>query len=108
MGEYWSRDGWQPADHLSIRETVRKSLEEIKEFWLEKELWPDTEYRELNGEAVLEPDDLIYIDEGGEPISRRADLEDAVVREYSDRVHAFNSEVQADFTEYREGWLEGI
>jgi len=105
MGEYWSRDGYQPADHLSIRDTVRKSLEEIKEFWLEKELWPDTEFRELNGEAVLEPDDLIYIDDGGAPITHRADLEDAAVREYEKGVYAFKSEERADFIEYREGWL---
>ncbi|WP_338036089.1 DUF6610 family protein [Haloarcula marismortui] len=108
MGEHWSRDGWQPADHLSIRETVRKSLEEIKEFWLEREFWPGTELRELNGEAVLEPDEPIYIDRGGEPISSREDLEDAVVREYEHGVYAFDSEVQADFIEYRERWLEKL
>lgn len=29
----WTGDGWRPADHLSIRETVRCGLREIKAFW---------------------------------------------------------------------------
>lgn len=33
LGEHWSRDGWQPADHLSIRDTVCESLREIKAYW---------------------------------------------------------------------------
>ena len=33
LGEYWSRNKWQPADHLSIRGTVQQSLREIRAFW---------------------------------------------------------------------------
>ena len=36
LGEYWSREGWQSADHLSIRATVRQSLLEIRRFWEER------------------------------------------------------------------------
>jgi len=104
LGEYWSRDGWQPADHLSIRETVRKSLEEIKAFWEEKDLWPDTEPVELYGEPTEEPDELIWMDDGGDPIGSHEDLEEAYIGRYEDRGKmAFQSEVEKKFIEYREG-----
>jgi hypothetical protein len=85
LGEYWSREGWQSADHLSIRETVRKSLEEIKAFWEQKGVWPETEPRELHGPAVLEPEFEIFIDKGGDPIPSREDLEKAYVEEYEEK-----------------------
>lgn len=104
LGEYWSRDGWQSADHLSIRETVRKSLEEIKAFWEDKGVWPETEPRELYGPAVREPDFEIFMDKGGDPIPSREDLEKAYVEEYEEKgTLAFESEVQKEFVEYREG-----
>lgn len=105
LGEYWSRDGWQNADVLSIRSTVRKSLEEIKEYWLEKGLWPEREAHESHGEAVLKPGEPIYIDDGGEPVGTREELEDSIVREYEEGAYAFESETQAGFIEYREGWV---
>lgn len=103
-GEYWSRDGWQRADHLSIRETVRKGLEEIKEFWQERGVWPDVEPREIYGKAVEEPDEFLWMDDGGDPISNREALETAYVEEYEEEgVLAFESSVEKEFVEYREG-----
>jgi hypothetical protein len=104
VGEYWSRDGYKPADHLSIRETVRESLEEIKAYWEEKDLWPDIEPVELYGEAVEEPDELLWMDDGGDPIGSREELESAFVDEYEEYGKmAFCSESQKRFIEYREG-----
>jgi hypothetical protein len=104
VGEYWSRNGWQPADHLSIRETVRKSLEEIKEYWQERGVWPETEPVDLYGPAVKEPDELIYLDAGGDPIPDREALEAAYVGEYAERGSwAFQDESRKKFIEYREG-----
>lgn len=103
-GEYWSRDGWQSADNLSIRETVRTSLEEIKAFWEERGVWPDTTPRDLYGPAVQEPDKLIFMDHGGDPIATREDLEAAYIREYEEHGRlAFASELQKRHWEYYEG-----
>jgi len=103
LGEYWSRDGWQPADHLSIRETVQHSLEEIKAFWQNRSVWPETEPIDLYGPAVQEPDERIYMDRGGDPILGREELESAYVEEYVERgTWAFASETQKKFIEYRE------
>lgn len=106
-GEYWIHDGCQPADHLPIGETVRKSLDVIKEFWEENSVWPDTEPIGLYGEAVTEPDELIFMDHGGDPIPGRKILENAYVDEYSyngDQVTwAFQDESAKLFVEYREG-----
>jgi len=56
-GEYWTPNGWK-KDSLasSTRETVRESLREVKAFWQENGVWPDTEPRDLYGPAVEEPD----------------------------------------------------
>lgn len=106
MGEYWSRDGWQPADHLSIRETVREGLEEVKRFWQEKGVWPETEPIELYGEAVEEPDELIFVDDGGDPIASREALEEAYVEGYPGYgTLAFRNESRKKFVEWREGLL---
>lgn len=103
-GEYWSRDGWQPADHLSIRGTVRTSLQEIKAFWQDHGVWPETEPIDLYGPALDEPDEHIFMDKGGDPIQDREALEAAYVEEYFDRgTWAFQSETQKKFIEYREG-----
>lgn len=103
VGEYWSRDGYQSADDLSIRETVRESLQEIKYYWKERGVWPETEPRELYGPAVTEPDEHIYMDHGGDPIPSREALEAAYIDEYDDRgVLAFEDETAKAFIEYRE------
>lgn len=104
MGEYWSRDGWESAEHLSIRETVRKSLEEMKRFWKERDVWPETEPREIYGEAVEKPDDLVFLDDAADPIPSQEDLEDAVIKEYQELGKvAFSSGSYKEFIEYREG-----
>jgi len=104
FGEYWSRDGYKEADHLTIRETVRKSLEEIKEFWQEKDLWPETEPIDIYGEPTEEPDEPLWMDDGGDPIGSLEDLENAYVGEYDQKGKlAFQSEVEKRFIEYREG-----
>lgn len=103
-GEYWSRSGWKRADQLSIRETVRKGLEEIKLFWEEKGVWPETEPRDLYGSAVIEPDELIFMDRGGDPMGERENLEAAYVDEYEEYgVMAFSTESQKKHWEYYEG-----
>ena len=60
FGEYWTADGYQRADHLSIRETVDRSLLEIKGFWQSHGVWPESTPLEEYGPAVLEPDDPVY------------------------------------------------
>lgn len=103
VGEYWTPDGWEQADQLTVRETVRKSLEEIKRYWQDQGVWPETEPINLYGPAVEEPDELLYMDQGGDPIPSREALESAYVDEYEDKgVLAFASETQKDFIEYRE------
>ncbi|RQG89638.1 hypothetical protein EA473_21750 [Natrarchaeobius chitinivorans] len=103
FGEFYSRDGYQRADHLSIRETVKISLEEIKAFWQDKGLWPETEPRVLYGPAVQEPDQLIYMDQGGDPIPSRDALENAYIGEYEEHGRlAFENKTQKQFVEHRE------
>lgn len=106
LGEYWSRDGWQPADQLTIRETVRESLKEIKQFWQERGVWPDTEPIDIYGPPVQEPDECIFMDRGGDPILDRQALESAYVTEYEEYgTLAFASETQKKFIEYRDGLM---
>lgn len=102
MGEYWSSDGLQPADNLSIRETVRKSLEEIKEYWQARGVWPDIKPIKLYGPAVSEPDENIFVDQGGDLIPDSAALEEVYVVEYDkERTLAFEDETAKAFIEYR-------
>lgn len=101
-GEYWSRDGWQSADHLSIRETVRKGLNEVKAFWQGRGIWPDTEPRELYGSAVKVPDDPVYT-VNGETIRTQGELEESIVVDYGDQFLAFQNSTEKRFVEYREG-----
>ncbi len=102
--EYWTPDGWQDNGHLTPRETARRSYQEIKQYLQEKDVWPETEPRELYGEAVEEPDFDIFMDKGGDPIPSREALETSYVREYEEKgTLAFESESQMKFIEYREG-----
>ena len=104
LGEYWSRTGWKPADHLSIRETVRESLKEIKMFWQKRGVWPSTEPIDLYGPAVDEPDEHIFMDNGGEPIPDREALETAYVATYEEYGSlAFQNKSKKKFIECREG-----
>ncbi|WP_338086243.1 DUF6610 family protein [Natrinema altunense] len=103
--EYWTPDGWKDNAEMTPRETARRSYEEIKDFLKEKGVWPEIEPVELYGEPVEEPDEFIWMDRGGDPISTQEELEEAYIGEYEERGKvAFQSEVEKKFTEYREGW----
>ena len=102
-GEYWTPDGYQKADHLSIRETVTRSLDEIKQFWQDHGVWPDTEPIDLYDSAVREPNDPVYAANGADVSSRR-ELEDSIVAEYEEYgTLAFQDETEQQWFEYREG-----
>ena len=101
-GEDWTADGYQSADHLSIRETVDRSLLEMKGFWQSHGVWPATTPLEEYGPAVLEPDDPVYAT-GGD-IRTRDDLETAYVEPYDGELtRAYQSETTKRFVEYRDG-----
>lgn len=102
-GDYWTPAGYQRADHLSIRETVRTSLREIKAFWQEHDVWPATEPVDRYGSAVKEPDDPVFAANGADISSR--ELEDAIVVEYEDYTLAYRSETERKRVEYYEGLL---
>lgn len=103
-GEYWTADGYQRADHLSIRETMDRSLLEMKGFWQSHGVWPESTPLEEYGPAVLEPDDPVYAT-GGD-IRTREELETAYVEAYDDRcAQAYRSETGKRFVEYRDGLL---
>lgn len=122
-GEYWSRNGWQSADHLSIRSTVEKGLREIRAFWREKDLWPETMPRDVYGVAVQRPDDPVWAATGANIYERPPDLfapadapdldplnpdadpvEDAIVVKYENgQTLAYRSETERARIEYYEG-----
>lgn len=88
---------------MTPRGTARRSYQEIKEFLQGKDVWPETEPVELYGEPTEEPDDSIWMDDGGDSIGTLEDLEKAYVGEYEDKGKlAFQSGVQKKFIEYRE------
>lgn len=102
--EYWTPDGWKDNGCMSPRETARRSYREIKEYLQEKDVWPEVEPAEIYGRAVEEPDELLWMDDGGDPIGSREQLESAFVDEYEEYGKlAFRSESQKKFIEYREG-----
>jgi len=104
--EYWTPDGWQDNGHLTPRETARRSYQEIKAFLQKKDVWPETEPVDLYGEPTEEPDELIWMDDGGDPIGTIEELEKAYVDEYEEKGKlAFQSESQKKFIEYREDLL---
>ncbi len=102
-GEYWTPDGYESADHFSIRRTVRRSLEEIKGYWQDLDVWPTDTPIDRYGPAVLEPDEPVYLEHGGD-IRSREDVERAHILEHDDRVYAFESAAGKRFVAYREGW----
>ena len=101
-GEYWSRDGWQRADHLSIRETVEESLKEVKEFWQARGIWPETEPVDVFGGPTRHPDDPVFA-VSGQNLRPRDVLEKATLKEYGGQTYAFESDTARKFFEYREG-----
>jgi len=101
--EFWTPDGWIDNGSMSPRETARRSYKEIKQFLQGKGVWPDTEPIQLYGEPTEEPDDAIWMDDGGDPISSLEELEEAYIGEYEEKEKmAFQSEVEKKFIEYRE------
>lgn len=103
-GEHWSPCGWQPADHLTIRETVERSLEEMKAFWQTAGVWPDEEPRQVYDPAVIEPDEAVWLDHAGEPIPDRDGLEWSHVEEYDGLgTVVFEAEAYKKFVEWRDG-----
>lgn len=103
--EYWSSQDWQAADHLSIRETVERSLEEMKAFWQRVGVWPDTEPRDRYGPAVRQLDEHIWLDRGGDPIPDRDGLERSYVEEYEELgMVAFESGKYKRFVEVRDSF----
>ena len=125
-GEYWSRNGWQHVDNLSIRETVQRSLQEIRAFWEEHGVWPleGTTPIDRLGDAVKEPDDPIWAANGGDfsdpdPLGSPDEwdelvdyegqdgpypVEQAIVVTYEDgRTLAYRTQSERNFVEYHEG-----
>jgi hypothetical protein len=102
-GEMWTRDGWQSADHLSIRETVRRGLREIKAFWQARGVWPDSDPTAEHRPAVQYPDDPVFV-RSGHDIQDRDTLEDATVVEYANgQTLAYESPADRAFIEHRHG-----
>lgn len=102
-GEMWTRDGWQSADHLSIRETVRRGLREIKAFWQARGVWPDSDPTTEHRPAVKQPDDPVFVSSGAD-IQTRDGLEDATVIEYDNgQTLAYQSEEARAYIEHRHG-----
>jgi len=105
LGEHWSRDGWQCADHLDIRETVRRSLEEIRAFWRERGVWPGSTPKEEYGPAVQLPNDHVWAVDGHHITDQDA-LERAIIVEYDNgRTFAYRSEHERKRVEYQEGLI---
>jgi hypothetical protein len=101
--EYWTPEGWEDNAGMTPRETARRSYVEIKQFLKDKEIWPETEPVELYGKPTESPDEFLWMDDGGDPISSIDELEKAYVQEYEDKGKlAFQSETEKKFIEYRE------
>jgi hypothetical protein len=102
-GERWTRDGWQSADHLSIRETVRRGLCEVKMFWQARGVWPDTDPTTEHRPAVKQPDGPVFVSSGAD-IQTQDGLEDATVFEYDNgQTLAYQSPADRAYIEHRHG-----
>jgi hypothetical protein len=67
-------------------------------------VWPETEPVELFGKPVEQPEECLWMNQGGEPIGSREELEKAYIGQYEEKGKlAFSSEVEKRFIEYREG-----
>ncbi|WP_135305158.1 DUF6610 family protein [Haloarcula amylovorans] len=99
-GQYFMPYGYGNADQLSIRATVRESLEWIRRYWQTTGVWPTsgTGQNPLDGE----PMDPVFAADGGHATAM--DLEDAIVVEYENgQTLAYRSERERSRIEYREG-----
>jgi hypothetical protein len=82
---------------------VRTSLQEIKRFWQDRGVWPDTEPIDLYGPAVRETDEPLFAANAAD-ITSREQLEAAIVAEYEDYgTLAFQSETERRWFEYSAG-----
>lgn len=87
-----------------IRETAQRSLDEIKAFWKDCRVWPETETIDLYRSAVVETDELIYMDQDGHSNETREHLESAYLGRYEEHgAMAFTSEHAKKRWEYYEG-----
>lgn len=103
LGEYWSREGWQAADHLSIRTTVRRSLREMRQFWQERGVWPTQTPIERVGPPIREPDEPVFA-ANGEEIRERETLENAIIVDYENgQTLAYRSAAERAYVEYHAG-----
>ncbi|MBX0297389.1 DUF6610 family protein [Haloarcula nitratireducens] len=99
-GQYFTPHGYGDADHLSIRATVRESLEWIRRYWQTTGVWPTSG----TGQNPLdeEPMDPVFVADGGRATT--TELEDAIVVEYGNgQTLAYRSERERKRIEYREG-----
>lgn len=131
--KYWQRKKANNAtshydrdqSYDSHREVVAHSLREMKKYYQERGLWPETTPIEEYGPAVLSPDDPVFASDGshidfdeemlheGRATSRTSIWEeeeyaetDMVIVEYTDGTTiAYRSETQRAFCEYRAGVL---
>ena len=88
--------------YLTLRQSARKSSENIRQYFEDRDIWPDTTPRELYGGPIQRPDDPVYATSGGD-IDTWENLETAVVEEYDKYGQpAFESETAQRFFEYRE------
>jgi hypothetical protein len=99
-GEYFTPHGYGSADHLSIRETVRESLEWIKRFWQDKGVWPSS--GDTRSPLESEPMDPVWAVDGSRATAGA--LEDAIVVEYKNgQTLAYRDQHERERIEYREG-----
>lgn len=103
IGEYWSREGYQNADQLSIRETMNQSLQEAKKYWQERGVWPGTTPNDIAGPASQVPMDDVHHINGGNPVSSKEELEETHILEDGSDVYGFETEKARDFFQFREG-----
>lgn len=104
-GQYFTPHGYGSADHLSIRETVRRSLEWMRRYWQSVGVWPKGNCRKCPLEH--EPADRVFAADGRRASDR--ELEDASVVEYEDGItRAYRNETERARIEYREGLMDDV
>lgn len=117
---HWRRN----QDYDDIRDVIARSLKEIRTYWRERNVWPETTPIEMEGEAVLEPDGSTLIGSGRhfsateeelhhgrgrirEPIHDEPDSLDLEIVEYEDgTTYGYESSSRRAFVEYRGGVVQ--
>lgn len=80
-GEFWTCDGYQDAVGLTLQEQADRALKEIRQFWEDKDLFPETTPEDLAGPAIQHPDKPVFANSGKAMRSYR-DFETAYIGEY--------------------------